>query len=247
MDTAVTRIIYLTLAVAILPNPESWSRYSSSDDPIRVFLPLSVEIRSCELRYSLVGSFGVYGGFVGPKVDASEFEIETVHDGDAVESLKAILYCSGYQIETMVFDSLPDLDARRIQLHPKPLGTVRFRGVVRGLVTHDLQLLHVDVAYTPWWICEFFRLPDCGLGGWTVASVELGADGRFATTLPDFARDPVIESFRNSGEFAFRIRDQQTGNWLFELKPAASNSPLGRVPVANRYRGEQMFDAELPR
>jgi hypothetical protein len=247
MDPAVKGITYLTLAVAILTNPDSWARYSSGDDPIRVFLPPGVEIRSCELRYFLVGAFGGYGGFVRPNVDASEFEIETVHDGDAVQSLKAILYCPGYHIETMVFDSLPDLAARRIQLHPKPLGTVRFRGLVRGLVTHNLQVLLVDVAYTPWWICELFRLPDCGLGGWTVASVEFSADGRFATTLPDLARDSVIGSFKNPGEFAFRIRDQKTGNWLYDLKAAPNNSPLGRIPVANRYQGEQMFDVELRR
>jgi hypothetical protein len=242
------RIIHLTFAVTMLPGPQCWAQHSSGDDPIRVVLPRGVETRSCRLQYSLVGPFGGYSGFARPKLDGSEFEIETIHEGEAVERLQVVLSCSGYQIETMTFNSLPDLDGRTVQVHPKPLGTVRFRGVVRGLTLQQVEVLYVDVDYTPWWICEFFRLPDCGLGPWRVASVELNADGRFSASLPNYARDAVVASFKHTGEFAFRIRDQKTGNLLFELNAAGSDSRiLGRVPVADSYPGEQLFDAELPR
>lgn len=163
-----------------------------------------------------------------------------------MERLQVILSCSGYHTETMAFDGLPDVDGRTVQVHPKPLGTVRFQGLVRGLTLQQVEKLHVDVDYTPWWMCEFFRLPDCGLGAWTVASVALEADGTFAADLPNFAHDAVIGSFRNQGEFAFRIRDQKTGYWRYELKPTGNGSPLGRVPVANRYPSVLAFDAELP-
>jgi len=245
MRPAMKRIIYVTLAVMILPSPQSLAEVSSSNDPIRVVLPRSVDPRSCQLQYFLVGPFGGYGGHARPRLEASGFEIETVHEGEAVERLQVILSCSGYQIETMAFDSLPDLDGRTVQVCPKPLGTVRFRGLVRGLTLQQVQVLYVDVDYTPWWICEFFRFPDCGLGAWRVASVELDTEGRFSATLPNFAQDAVIRSFKHHGEFAFRIRDQKTGNPLFELKAAGSN--WGRVPVADTYPGEQMFDAELPK
>jgi hypothetical protein len=241
------RIICLTLAVTLLPSPQSSAQHGSDDDPIRVVLPRGVETKSCQLQYSLVGPFGGYSGFARPKLDAREFEIETVHEGEAVERLQVILYCSGYQIETLAFDSLSDLEGRTVQVRLKPLRTVRFRGVVRGLISQNVQKLHVDVDYMPSWICEFFRWPDCGLGAWRVASVELDSDGRFSAILPNFAQDAVIKSFKHPGEFAFRIRDQKTGNPLFELKAAGNKSPFGRVPVADGYRGEQMFDAELPK
>jgi hypothetical protein len=242
------RILCITFAVTMWPSLQSVAQHSSSDDPIRVVLPRSVETRSCQLQYFLVGPFGGYGGFARPKLDASVFEIETVHEGEAVERLRVILSCSGYQIETMAFDSLPDSDRRTVRLHPRPLGTVRFPGVVRGLTLQQVQVLKVDVDYTPWWICEFFRLPDCGLGAWRVASVDVDTDGRFTAILPNVARDTVIRAFKNPGEFAFRIRDQKTGNPLFELKAAGSNSPkAGGVPVAASYPGEQMFDAEMPK
>jgi hypothetical protein len=242
------RIICLTAAVMMLPIAQAWAQASSGADAIRVVLPRRVESRSCRLQYSLVGPFGEYGGFARPKPDASEFEIETVHGGEAVAGLRAILSCSGYQIETMEFNSLPSFDGRTIQVQLKPLGTVRFRGIVAGLTSGQLKGLYVDVDYTPWWICEFLHWADCGLGAWRVASVELDADGRFSATLPDLARDAVIRSFKHPGEFAFRIRDQKTGNSLFELTAAGTSSQIpGRVPVAGRYAGEQMFDAELPK
>ena len=130
-----------------------------------------------------------------------------------------------------------------VTLNPKPLRTARFLGQVRG-ISQSAQVLYVDVDYRPWWVCEFFGLPDCALGSWRIASVELDPDGKFSATLPDFSRDAVISSFKNPGEFALCIRDQKTGNRLFELKPARSGSSTGRVPVANSYPGVQMFDAE---
>jgi hypothetical protein len=238
----------LTFAVTTLPSPQSWAQRSSADGPIRVVLPRSVETRGCRLEYFLAGRFGGYGGFARPKLDASEFEIETVHEGSAVERLQAILSCPGYQIETIAFNALPDLDGRTVHVQPKPLDTVRFRGVVRGFTLPQVEVLYVDVDYTPEWICAFFRLPDCLLGSWKVASVELDTNSRFSAALPNFAGDAVVRSFEHPGSFTFRIRDQKTGNPLFELKPVGSNSPMrGRIAVADRYPAEQIFDAELPK
>ena len=241
------QLVSLSLALMMFATTMGRAQTRSGDGPIVVSLPEGFDTERCRLEYFLVGSFGGSGGVVRPKRDVSQYEIETVHEGAAVERLKAILYCAGYQAETIAFDSLPDAGSRHIQMHQKPLPPIPFRGVVRGLITQNIQTLRVDVGYTPFGSCEFFGLPDCLVGHWTVASAELDGDGRFAIALPDFARDPVIGSFKNPGRFAFRVRDPQTRNWLFDLKPAASQSPMAGIPVASHYPGEQVFDAELPR
>ena len=133
------RTIYLTLAVTMLPAPQSWAQHPPDRAPIRVVLPRTVEIMSCRLEYFLVGSFGGYGSVARPNLEASAFEIETVHEGRTVARLQFVLACSGYQIETMAFDSLPDVDGRTVHMHPKPLGTVRFRGLVRGLTLQQVE------------------------------------------------------------------------------------------------------------
>jgi hypothetical protein len=241
------RIISFTLTVMMLPGLHSKVQPFSADDPIRLVVSQGIEAASCQLQYSLVGSFGGYGGFARQKLNASEFEIETVHEGAAAESLKAVIYCPGYQLQTMTLDPLPAPAARTVQLDLKPLGTVRFVGSVRELISQDSQTLYVDVEYMPWWICELFRLPDCLLSGWRIASVKLDTGGKFSIMLPDLARDTVIRAFKNPGEFAFRIRDQKTGNRLFELKPIRNRSSVGAVPVANGYPGVQFFDPEVPK
>jgi hypothetical protein len=237
--------IFLILVVTMLSDPHFWAQSSSGNVPIRVILPQGLKPSSCQFKYFLIGPFGGYGGFARPKLNASQFEIETVYEGMAVESLKALLWCSGYQLQTMTFDSLPASANRTVQVNPTPLGTIRFLGLVRGLTSQNAQVVYVDVDYIPWWVCEFFGLPDCALGAWRIVSVKLDTDGTFAATLPDFAKDAVISSFQNHGEFAFRIRDQKTGNPLFELKPVGSRSPLGSVAVADSYPSLQVFDAEL--
>lgn len=239
---AMKHFIPSILTVVMLPGLQLTAQPASRSDPIRVLLPPSIEPHSCRLEYYLVGSFGGYGGFAHPKHDASEFKIETVHEGVGVERLKAALYCRGYQLQTMIFDSVRQVGFRNLQLNPKPLGTVRLSGLVRGLSPQDAAVLDVDVDYLPEWICEFFGRPDCLLGWWKLASVKMDANGRFSATVPDFARDAAISAFKRPGEFTFRIRDQKTGNRLFELKPPGNRH--WSLPVANDYPGVLTLDAE---
>jgi hypothetical protein len=233
--------------VVLLPSRYSWAQRPAGGAPIRIVLPPSLEPARCELRYNL--RLSGHPGFDGlyMKLNAAEFEIATVHEGAPLAALKAVLYCPGYQLQTLTFNSVPDAADRTVTLNPKPQGAIRLVGQVRGLVIQDFEKRYVDVSYLPWWTCEFFGFVDCGLGGWPVATAELTPNGRFSATLPDFARDPVISAFGRLGELDFRIRDPKTGNILFELKPEGSDSPIWKVPVAGRYPGVQVFDAELPR
>ena len=156
-----------------------------------------------------------------------------------------MLYCRGYQIQTIVLASLPDSTARRFQADLKSVRAINFRGVVRGLVIQNALTLHLSIRYMPWWTCEFFHLADCALGGWEVGSVALDAFGGFATTIPDFAADPSISSLSMSmlGELSFRILDQKTKNTIFTVYPASGLSRT--IPVAPAY-DDQLFDANLP-
>jgi hypothetical protein len=79
-----------------------------------------------------VGPFGGYGGRAEPGPDVHEYEIETVHDEASVKSLKAFVACPGYQVETIVLETLPSEDERTFDLSLTPLPTVGFAGVIRG-------------------------------------------------------------------------------------------------------------------
>jgi hypothetical protein len=238
------RLVCVSLALMMFATTSSLAQRRSADGPLIVSLPQGFDTRSCQLKYFLAGSFGGYGGFVQPKLQVSQFEIETVHDGIAVERLKAFLYCSGYQTETIAFDSVRDVARWKAQVQPKPLSTVRFSGVVLGLVTRNEPGLIVDVGYIPSWSCEFFGLADCLLGRWTIATIPLMPDNRFSIALPDLARDAAVSSFKDRGAFLFRILDSKTSNVLYELHPMADASRLDSLPVANAYPTEMEFEAK---
>jgi len=237
------RVACVSLAFMMFATTSSLAQRRSADGPLVVSLPQGFDTRSCQLKYFLAGSSGGYGGFVQPKLQVSQFEIETVHDGIAVERLKAFLYCSGYQIETIDFDAVRDVAPWKTQVLPRPLSTVRFSGVVLGLVVRNGPALIVDVGYTPVWSCEFFGLPDCLLSVWTITNVPMRPDNRFSVALPDLARDAVVSSFKNRGGFIFRILDSETRNVLYELHPMADTSPLG-LSVASAYPTEVEFEAK---
>ena len=204
--------ILVASVVTMLPSHGLWAQNSAANDPIRVVLPAAVESRSCQFQYFLVGPFGGYGGFARAERYTSAFEIETVHEGAAAEHLKTVLYCAGYQLQTMTFDSLPPSAGRNVQVNLQPLGTVPFLGLVQGLTPQNGEALYVDVDYTPSWVCEFFRLLDCGLATSRIASVKLEPDGRFTAALPDFVRDAAISEsrVRANSLFVFAIRRRGT-------------------------------------
>jgi hypothetical protein len=236
-------VVLLILAFVMSSSPRLWAQDVFGDAPIRFILPSRLDPGSCQFLHRLVGPFGAVGGLTRPKPNASEFEVATVYKVIPGESVKVVLYCSGGQLQTATFDSLPALAGRTVQLNPKQLGTVQFVGMVRGLSSPTAQVLWVDVDYMPRWICEFFSLAECGLGGWNVASVELDKEGKFSAIFPDFVRDVAIGSFKNPGDFGFRIRDQKTGKLRFELRAPVTAAPFERVRAANRNPGTQIFDA----
>src|SRR2546426_10773847 len=94
------QLVSVSLALMMSATTMSLAQRRFGDGPVIVTLPQGFDTRSCQFKYFLVGSFGGYGGFVQPKLHVSEYEIETVHDGIAVEKLKAFLSCLGYPSAT---------------------------------------------------------------------------------------------------------------------------------------------------
>jgi hypothetical protein len=244
-----TRAGFIIGAFLTLVSGQPSAEQAAAEEPIRVILPRNIDIEACRFEYFVGGSFGGYGSPARPKRDLPGYEIEMLHGGAAVMTVTAFLACSGYQVLPIVFDSPPDIEHRTLRVALKPLPMLHFAGVVRGWAASETPR-YVEIGYRPYWTCRFFRLPDCVLGHWILASVMIEQDGTFAADLPDFLRDEIIGRFSMSiglGELAFNIRDPRTLNVLFELKPAGSGLPLNRLPVRSSYQQEQMFDLEPPR
>ena len=212
--------------------------------PIRIVLPAIVDALVCEEHSFLIGSFGGLGGFARPTRGDHTLQISTANEAGILgRSLKAYVWCPGYEVWTLSLDALPEVHARTITPSLTPRQPVRFTGVVRGWVTPPEPLtLHVN--YLPSWNCAFFQLIDCAFGPWPIADVSVNTDGTFAVDLPDVAEDRVIKSFGGEGDFEFTLRDAGW-NVIFELKPSGMRPNQRRIAPRATYPAEQAFEFEL--
>ena len=224
----------LIVVAGVLAPPRQLAEQS---EPIRLIVEPARTDDRCELRYYLIGSFGGYGSFA-----AGNYEIPTVHQGAAVDRLKAYLQCPSYQVETVSFEALPPPGNREIRRQLKPLGTVPFYGRVRGLTQSQRDALSVDVGFYANWSCGFFELIDCLIAGHKITQAKIGSDGTFHAALPDYANDPTIAS-HGGGAIHFQILESATMNRLFELRAIDADAPGGHMAIRSAYPTEQLFDA----
>jgi hypothetical protein len=212
-----------------------------------VTLPGDFDAAGCQFEYLLEGAFGGYYAPARLVPGTSRYQVEAVHGGVVVKSLKAALYCPGYHTETITFSTLTDAVDRNVQIRPRHLGTVTMAGKVLGLRRETNHALRVAVSYAPSWMCDFFGLMDCLLPYWPIARVPLPADGRFSVDLPDLARDAVVSSCARRGAFYFDIEDANTGTLLYRLRREDGARSMGEVPVAGAYPITVSFQASRVR
>jgi hypothetical protein len=220
------------LAIAVLCQPPSES--AAGITPIQITLPQGVDSESCEF------STGGYGGSLLKRPGRLQYQFDhpQIHDGSTVA---AYVRCSGYQVVPLQVTA--SAVEQRIPINLTPLPTLRFAGVIRGWATPEPAMV-VSVAFWPEWICSFFHLADCMLGGWRIDTSPIAIDGTFVVRLPDFAADPIVGSFAHPGRFGFSIRDSKTANQLFELAPDNTPSIMRQIEVRRSYPIEPSFHLE---
>lgn len=209
--------------------------------PFRIHLPEAVDTKDLEITYYLLGPFGGYGSFVRTKAGVHEYEIDTSYERKPARSLKAVIYCPGYRMETLNYPSLADLREQSAEIRLKPLAAIPFSGKVLLPVRLRAAEVRVEVSLAASWECEFFGLMDCLYAPYKVTSAEVAEGGRFSVMLPDLAHDPVFGSYKRPGEFIFTVSEHKSGKRLFWLRPEGGSGVNGRIPVAARYQDGQVF------
>jgi hypothetical protein len=238
------RNIFFAVAVLCIfatPDVRAQRRPPRISPPFRIHLPEAVDTKGLEITYYLIGPFGGYGGFVRTKAGVHEYVIETSYDGKPARSLKAAVYCPGYQVETLDYPSLAGPWERDAELRPKPLATVPFSGKVVLPARLRAAEVRVEVAVAASWECEFFGLMDCLYAPYKVTSAEVAEGGGFSVALPDFAHDPVVSSYKRPGEFIFTVSERKSGKRLFWLRPEGGSGMNGSIPISARYQDGRVF------
>jgi hypothetical protein len=213
--------------------------------PFRIRLPEYADTNSLEIHYQLRGPFGGYGSFVHTRAGVWEYEIDTSHEGKPAHALKAVIYCAGYQVETLDYPSLAAAPEAGAELHLKPLPTVPLSGTVSLPEGVKAEEVVVNVRFTAQWECKFFGRMECLVPSFgRAASAEVSEGGAFRVALPDYARDPVVGAYERPGFFKLTVSERESGRYLFSLRPKGGTDPSRGIPVAHRYPDGLVFEPE---
>jgi hypothetical protein len=236
---------FAALCILAMPDVRAQKQPPPASPPFRVRLPEYADTKNLEIHYQLTGLFGGYGSFVRTKAGVWEYKIDTSYEGKPADSLSAVIYCPGYQVETIHYPSLAALQDRSAELQLKPLATVPLTGKVLLPPGIHADEVRVDVRLSAPWECVFFGLADCLVRSYgKVASAEVADGGGFSVALPDFAHDPIVSTYKRPGDFTFTVSERKSARYLFSLRPEGSTGAYVGLPVAPWYLSGKVFVPE---
>ena len=120
--------------------------------------PEGVDLTGLSINYFLSGPFGGYGTFVRTNPSVREYVLETSHDGQPAKSIKAIIYCPGYQTVLFTREGPWDASSDTVNVALVPLSSVPLAGRVTGIA--DPEGLLLEIRYAAFWSHAFFGIYD---------------------------------------------------------------------------------------
>jgi hypothetical protein len=180
--------------------------------------PHAIDSTNLSIRYFLGGPFGGFGGYIQSKPSAWNYEIPLFRESKQASSLKAIVYCPGYGMELVKVPLLADRSVEERFVRLTPLPTIHLSGRVVLPENAEMTDFNIEFEYLADWDHEFFGIQDGLVQTFIVATAAVGREGFFTAELPDFTRDPVVQSFRWKGDIHLIARDPKTGNFAYDLE-----------------------------
>jgi hypothetical protein len=189
--------------------------------PFVVKLPDAVSAEKCFVTSQQTGPAGGFSGTVSTPVDRRTIEIPT---GKTFRTLKAIVWCRGYQTVTI---DVPSLATSSFQatLILRPQSTLRITGRIQSGAGADLSGQELQVGFDAPWQC--FEAPDCFFSPIPIASARISAGGAFVFDVPDVLTDPIVRTSAYRGSFSMSVNAPSISPATIRLGPA--------VPVASSY------------
>ena len=83
------------------PGARAQEQPSPAGPTILISLPRCADTENLEIHYRLQGPFGAYRGPVRTKGGVLVYKINASYEGQPARSLRAVIYCPGYQVETL--------------------------------------------------------------------------------------------------------------------------------------------------
>ena len=236
-------ITVVTSLVLFGGNAEPATTHRQSDRQL-FFLHLrkTIDTTNLSIKYFLTGSFGGYGGFVATKSNTWDYAIETSYENKPARTLKAIIFCPGYEMKLVNVPSFDDSSVRNAPVELQPLPSIPLSGKVILPKSHGVAGFSIEAAYLAYWGHEFFGIADGMVSAFTVAFASISEDGSFSTTVPDFAHDSSINSFKQKGVLRLTLREANTGN-TYSLQRDKTSRKDVEIEIAAEYSNKLILYA----
>lgn len=203
--------------------------------------PRTIDTTSLSISYFLLGPFGGHGSFVETKANTWDYAIETSYENKPARTLKAIVFCPGYQVKLLTVPSLEDSSVLFADLELKPLRSIHLSGKVMPTKPSGATGLRIEATYLAFWGHEFFGISDGAVPSFNVASINLSEDGSFSLMVPDFAHYSTANSFKEHGAIELVAREPKSGNIVYFLERANQSGMEMRIPVAEEYNRLNLY------
>jgi hypothetical protein len=148
-------------------------------------------------------------------------------------SLRAVVFSPRYRPALIDLHFSGKDPGASMAVELKPVPTLRFAGKIDFPEGADPVQYTLEAVYHGHWVARYLSPFGLSDPSFTAASIDLQADGSFASTVPDMLTDPAMGERAEECAFTLILRDKKTGHVPFNLQvdgPAGSD-----VPIAGKY------------
>jgi hypothetical protein len=245
MDLIMKAFIIVVTSLVLFGGDVELARTQRQTDRALFFLhlPRTIDTTYLSVKYFLTGSFGGHGGFLPTKPNTWDYAIETSYENKPARTLKAIIFCPGYEMKLVNVPSLDHSSVGDAIIELEPLPSIRLSGRVMLPKRDGVADLNIEATYLAYWGHEFFGIADGMVSAFFVASTRVSEDGSFSTTIPDFAHDSSINFFKQKGVIRLSLREPNTGNMPYRLERANNSGRDVEIGIGAEYGSDLILYA----
>lgn len=206
---------------------------SNSQTVLTIDVAAPTKAKDVQVRYYFGGETSIYSESAATPSGDNKILIKTGPDGKWPTSLKLVAYAPGCQLVTISVADLTSNSQGAFQC--TPLNTIQFLGHA-DTSAFPGKSLQAQVLYECNWCPKFFGLTSGSISPFSLGKADIGSDGAFTISLPDFTADPLYSTVANDASLFFYVVDGKNGEPIGALKPSLEGLPKeGAVKVAADY------------
>jgi len=242
--------IALFFLLSVSPMSAQSGTASEPREPGIAILPdRSIHSEDVDIRYKMIGDFGVHYSFVRPEPGVRQYLIPGSFQNKPAREVTVVVYATGCQFQVFQFYLTVSEPQVNRQFECQPLKSVAITGSIDPQELPPDRPLTVVAELQADWLCGFFQLGSClvpsiKLG--RVGSLDVGQDN-FEVSIPDFFADPVVNAVASPpsdsrvGTVLFVVRNK-LGQTVAAIRPKETTPEDPWFTVKREYQSRILFE-----